>query len=60
MSRARMRKTLLAGLALATAFGAAACGGDDATGAGGDGGIADTITIAQVQDQTGAVAYAGG
>lgn len=59
MSRARMRKTLLAGLALATAFGAAACGGDDATGSSGGGGIADTITVAQVQDQTGAVAYAG-
>lgn len=60
MSRARMRKTLLAGLALATVFGAAACGSSDGdTASGADGGIADTITVAQVQDQTGAVAYAG-
>jgi branched-chain amino acid transport system substrate-binding protein len=55
-----MRKTLLTGLAVATVFGAAACGGSDgSTGTDGEGGIADTITVAQVQDQTGAVAYAG-
>ncbi|TYL46366.1 ABC transporter substrate-binding protein [Nocardioides sp. BGMRC 2183] len=57
MISAWTRKSLLAGLATATALGMAACGGG-ATGSG-DGGIADTITIAQVQDQTGAVAYAG-
>ena len=61
MSRARMHKSLLAGLAVATVFGTAACGGTDDSSAtrGGDGGIAETITIAQVQDQTGPVAYAG-
>lgn len=61
MSRARMHKSLLAGLAVATVFGTAACGGTEGSSAasGGDGGIADTITVAQVQDQTGPVAYAG-
>ena len=60
MSRARMRKSLLAGLAVATVFGTAACGSTDESSAStGDGGIADTVTIAQVQDQTGPVAYAG-
>ncbi|WP_205305053.1 ABC transporter substrate-binding protein, partial [Nocardioides sp. 616] len=55
-----MRKALLAGLAMATVLGTAACGSDDGgSGAAGDGGIASTIKIAQVQDQTGAVAYAG-
>lgn len=60
MSRARMRTAVLAGLAMATALGTAACGGSaDGSGTDGDGGVATTITIAQVQDQTGAVAYAG-
>ncbi|WP_435741994.1 ABC transporter substrate-binding protein [Nocardioides sp. SYSU DS0663] len=61
MSRARTRTTVLAGLATAALFSTAACGGGEAgsTGAEGDGGIADTITVAQVQDQTGPVAYAG-
>lgn len=60
MSSARLRKSLLAGLATATVFAMAACGsGDDGGSDGGGGGIADTITVAQVQDQTGAVAYAG-
>ncbi|WP_205314669.1 ABC transporter substrate-binding protein [Nocardioides houyundeii] len=56
-----MRKALLAGLAMATVLGTAACGSDDGgdSGAAGDGGIASTIKIAQVQDQTGTVAYAG-
>lgn len=59
MSRARMRTTVLAGLAIATALGTAACGSGDSGSGGGDGGIEKTITIAQVQDQTGPVAYAG-
>lgn len=59
MSRARMRKSLLAGVAAATVFATAACGASDSEGGAAGGGIADTITIAQVQDQTGAVAYAG-
>jgi len=59
MIGARKRNTLLAGLAMATVFATAACGSSSAEGNGGDGGVADTIKIAQVQDQTGAVAYAG-
>lgn len=60
MSRARMRTTVLVGLAIATVLGTAACGSTDSDSASnGDGGIASTIKIAQVQDQTGAVAYAG-
>ena len=57
-SGTQRRKTLMAGLAMATVFGTAACGGDLA-GDDGDGGIASSIKIAQVQDQTGPVAYAG-
>lgn len=59
MSRARMRTTGLAAIAIATALSTAACGSSDDAGSNGDGGIASTITIAQVQDQTGPVAYAG-
>lgn len=55
---AQKRKALLAGLAVATLLGTAACGGAG-EGAGGDGGIADTVKIAQVQDLTGPIAYAG-
>lgn len=59
-SGAFTRKTLLAAVAITTMLGAAACGsGSGSGGDGGDGGIASTIKIAQVQDQTGAVAYAG-
>lgn len=55
-----MRKGLVAGVAVATALGAAACGSDDTSaGPSGDGGIADTITIGMVSDQTGPVSYAG-
>ncbi|MDP3968285.1 MAG: ABC transporter substrate-binding protein [Nocardioides sp.] len=60
-----MRTNVLAGLAVAAVFTTAACGGNDggdnggASGDNGDGGIAETITIAQVQDQTGPVSYAG-
>lgn len=60
MSGARTRRRLLAGLATVALFTTAACGSSDSGGGSdGDGGIADTITIAQVQDLTGAVAYAG-
>lgn len=58
MNRARMRQTVLAGVAITAVLATAACGSSP-SGGGGDGGIADKITIAQVQDQTGAVAYAG-
>ncbi|NPC96068.1 ABC transporter substrate-binding protein [Nocardioides sp. zg-DK7169] len=55
-SGALRRKTLVAGVAMATVLGTAACGsGGDSAGDGGD----NTIKIAQVQDQTGPVAYAG-
>lgn len=57
MSNARRRKGLLAGLAIATVVGTTACGAGAGTTSGE--GIADTITIAQVQDLTGPVAYAG-
>lgn len=53
------RKPLLAAVAMATVLGTAACGSDGGSSNNGDGGIASTITIAQVQDQTGPVAYAG-
>lgn len=53
-----MRTSLMACLALATVFGTTACGSEGG-GSASDGGIAKEITIAQVQDQTGPVAYAG-
>lgn len=50
----------MAGLAMAVALSMTACGtSSDAESDGGGGGIASTIKIAQVQDQTGPVAYAG-
>ncbi|MFO7191091.1 MULTISPECIES: ABC transporter substrate-binding protein [Thermocrispum] len=57
-SAARKRRTLLAGLAVSAVVATAACGGPEAGGSGG-GGIEKTIKIAQVQDQTGPIAYAG-
>src|SRR5690606_1320231 len=57
-SAARKRRTLLAGLAVSAVVATAACGGPEAGGSGG-GGIEKTIMIAQVQDQTGPIAYAG-
>lgn len=60
MIRARMRTTLLAGLATAMALGTAACGSNDSGAtSNGEGGIASTIKVAQVQDLTGPIAYAG-
>ncbi|MFD4254411.1 ABC transporter substrate-binding protein [Amycolatopsis thermoflava] len=56
-SAARTRRTLLAGLAACAVFATAACGSSAEGGSGG--GIQSTIKIAQVQDQTGAIAYAG-
>lgn len=58
-SAARMRRTLLAGLAVSSVLVTAACGGNAEGGSGGGGGIESTIKVAQVQDQTGTVAYAG-
>ncbi len=59
-SGALRRKALLAAVAMTTVLGTAACGSGDGGGSSnGDGGIASTIKIAQVQDQTGPVAYAG-
>ena len=57
--RTQKRQVLLAGLALATVFGTAACGGAGSGSDSGDGGIADTVKVAQVQDLTGPIAYAG-
>lgn len=59
-SGALRSKGLLAAVAMTTVLGTAACGSGDGGGSNnGDGGIASTIKIAQVQDQTGPVAYAG-
>lgn len=55
---ARKRRTLLAGLAVSAVLATVACGGG-AAGDSGGGGIEKTIKIAQVQDQTGPIAYAG-
>lgn len=54
----RTRKTLVALLATATMVTAAACGSGTSNIASGDG-IADSIRIQAVNDQTGPVAYAG-
>lgn len=59
MGREMRRRALLAAVAMTTVLGTAACGSGDGGGSEGDGGIASTIRIAQVQDQTGPVAYAG-
>jgi branched-chain amino acid transport system substrate-binding protein len=57
--RAHKRTMATASLAAASLIALAACGGGGSDESGSDGGISDTIKIAQVQDQTGAVAYAG-